>query len=260
MVTDCDSREKASALHLKHEKAIICLKQDTEETIRILLESRDALQTGFAKQSSMTLQSNVETIAASQVEILRALGNAQTVEMLLLGSLWFPTIDHRHIEIHDAHRNTFQWIFRESFDPSCGWSNFVQWLETGNGLYWINGKAGSGKSTLMKYIFDHEKTRRYLHTWAQNFELKVAGFFFWNSGTAEQRSQTGILRSLLYQILCKTPDLVRVVFPDEWSNWSAGTPSETPSKQWLIPVLKLLSDAGWRLLHHRLDFVFISMA
>lgn len=38
------------------------------------------------------------------------------------------------------------------------WNDFVAWLEEGDGLYWIAGKAGSGKSTLMKYIASHPST------------------------------------------------------------------------------------------------------
>jgi putative ribosome biogenesis GTPase RsgA len=30
---------------------------------------------------------------------------------------------------------------------------FADWLENDGGIYWIAGKAGSGKSTLMKYLW-----------------------------------------------------------------------------------------------------------
>lgn len=170
------------------------------------------------------------------------MGNRQTVELLLprsLESLRFLAKDRRHIQIPDAHRSTFQWIFQESVDPTCGWSNFAQWLETGSGFYWIRGNAGSGKSTLMKYHFDQEKTRRYLRKWAQNSNLQIIGFFIWQCGTAEQKSLAGIFRSLFYEVLRKTPELVRVVLPEDWSNCFPGTANETtPPKQWLVPRLK----------------------
>lgn len=39
--------------------------------------------------------------------------------------------------------------------------SIAEWLESGSGVYWISGKAGSGKSTLMKHLFwDLEETDR----------------------------------------------------------------------------------------------------
>ncbi|KAI0126414.1 hypothetical protein BJ170DRAFT_733728 [Xylariales sp. AK1849] len=39
------------------------------------------------------------------------------------------------------------------------WDNFLHWLESGEHVYWIGGKPGSGKSTLMKYIVCDDITR-----------------------------------------------------------------------------------------------------
>jgi hypothetical protein len=50
-------------------------------------------------------------------------------------------------EILPAHKSTFEWVFR-SPETKAPWSNFAKWLETGSGIYWMNGKAGPGKSTL----------------------------------------------------------------------------------------------------------------
>jgi hypothetical protein len=74
----------------------------------------------------------------------------------------------------------------------------------------------------MKHIFDDDRTRRYLHQWASNAQrphppLCLATFFFWNSGTSEQRSQAGMLRALLFQVLERHPDLIPVVLPATWS-------------------------------------------
>ncbi|KAL2850309.1 hypothetical protein BJY01DRAFT_245481 [Aspergillus pseudoustus] len=68
----------------------------------------------------------------------------------LIGDLSFPAIEYREDAIIEAHRETFRWIFSDQFPPA---RSFVNWLRRGGGVYWINGKAGSGKSTLMKYIF-----------------------------------------------------------------------------------------------------------
>jgi hypothetical protein len=146
---------------------------------------------------------------------LVSLGEAQSVEIHLLLSLRFSSMRDRHVEIPKAHEKTFRWIFMDSSHKEAPWSNFIDWLRTGEGIHWVSGKAGSGKSTLMRYIFDSPEIRQHLKVWAGANHLESSAFFFWNSGTLEQRSQSGLLRSLLYQALSKRPDLVRYKFPEE---------------------------------------------
>ena len=95
------------------------------------------------------------------------------------------------------------------------WTNFVEWLRHGDSIYWVNGKAGSGKSTLMKYIYDDKRTSQLLSQWSGSMPVLIATFFFWNSGTREQRSQIGLLRSLLFQISHRRPALIHRIFPEE---------------------------------------------
>ncbi|PVH84734.1 hypothetical protein DL98DRAFT_584281 [Cadophora sp. DSE1049] len=135
----------------------------------------------------------------------------------IIESLRFPERTVRHETVPQAHKRTFEWIFRDPVADGKPWSDFGHWLETGAGIYWINGKAGSGKSTLMKFIVDHEMTRRMLRIWARNDDLETPSFFFWKSGKSIQRSQEGLLRSLLYEVLLKHPELVPISFPETWS-------------------------------------------
>lgn len=228
-------RAKADVLCVEQEKAISILTHNTKEMVNMLTDMRETLQ----KESGIQPPGCGRIATEDELTMLRALANTQHVELSILKSLRFPTQSHRHIEIHEAHRNTFKWVFDEG-DGETSWGNFVEWLQLGRGLYWINGKAGSGKSTLMKYLFDHQHTRQHLGIWAQGCHLEIAGFFFWNSGTPEQRSQTGLLRSLLYQLLRKNPDLVKAVFPDQWAeevSITAGKHRSDPVT-WPLPVLK----------------------
>jgi hypothetical protein len=103
-------------------------------------------------------------VAESKSSELRITG---MVEGSILETLRFPTIGDRYEEIAENHQRTFQWMLRDT-EP-CGlqpWSNFVSWLREGTGIYWVNGKAGSGKSTLMKYISEETITKTTLSTWA----------------------------------------------------------------------------------------------
>lgn len=144
------------------------------------------------------------------------------VQAQLLKSLRFSSISERLEAIDEAHSQTFQWIFQSPENSSQyaegrRWDDFPEWLEQKNGLYWVNGKAGSGKSTLMKYAFNNPKTKTYLNTWAGTSKSCVVAFYFWNSGTDQQRSQSGLFRSLLYDTLRQAPELIPVILPAEWA-------------------------------------------
>ena len=64
------------------------------------------------------------------------------VEETILGGLRFPTMTDRHDGIVEAHERTFEWIFDMS-SKETRWSNFIDWLRDRDGVYWVNGKAGS---------------------------------------------------------------------------------------------------------------------
>ncbi|KAI0859053.1 hypothetical protein F4860DRAFT_484357 [Xylaria cubensis] len=131
----------------------------------------------------------------------------------VLESLFFPEIYLRRGEIKEPAPNTLKWLFESYAESSDGdrsqqrWSNFRQWLREDTSMYWISGKAGSGKSTLMAHIVNDERTLHDLDIWRQGHELKVLSFFFWRAGTRLQNSVLGLLRSLLYQ-LCRSQPLI----------------------------------------------------
>jgi len=144
-----------------------------------------------------------------------------SAEQQILYRLRFIRLEDRYRLISSAHRNTLSWLFgdagSEGQRPVSESSTFVQWLQSENNLYWISGRPGSGKSTLMKFLCHHQKTKEYLTRWAASHEVITAEYFFWNAGKNDlQKSQEGLLRSLLYQILRQCPDYIRLVFPSVW--------------------------------------------
>ena len=100
------------------------------------------------------------------------------------------------------------------------WSS-TKWLGNSSGVYWITGKPGPGKSTLMKYIYQDLRTKQHLKAWAGDLPLITAGYFFWNSGTRLQTSQMGLLRSLLHESLSQAPHLIADVFPRRWTAFNS---------------------------------------
>jgi hypothetical protein len=144
-----------------------------------------------------------------------------STEQKILSRLRFVRLEDRYRLISPAYRNTLAWLFGDTGlqgqhqvnDPST----FVQWLYSDNNLYWISGRPGPGKSTLMKFLCHHQRTKEHLATWAANHQVVIAEYFFWDAGKNDlQKSQEGLLRSLLYQILRQCPDYIRMAFPGVW--------------------------------------------
>lgn len=166
----------------------------------------------------------------------------EAVENNILESLRFTAIGDRQNAIDEAYEKTFEWIFQEN-DPRDvrSWSNFTSWLKKGSGIYWINGKAASGKSTLMKFIYSHKRTNRYLARWAKPLPITKGIFYFWNSGTPEQRSQSGLLRGILFEVLRQHRDLLPALFPKQWAS-SYTIASERFADHRLLPIDWKLSE------------------
>jgi NACHT domain/N-terminal domain on NACHT_NTPase and P-loop NTPases len=174
----------------------------TRKLDQLRLELLDTL-----RQSPRALNnSNNDFITLStQLSSIAQEGEKVTREHRILDSLRFETMRDRYRLIHHATPTTFEWIFRHP--------DFSEWLESRSGTYWIGGKAGSGKSTLMKFLCDHPLTRKLLENWAGSDDLLVANYFFWASGSPIQRSQQGLLQSLLYQVLRRHTVLIPEVCP-----------------------------------------------
>ncbi|KAL7627351.1 hypothetical protein AAE478_001543 [Parahypoxylon ruwenzoriense] len=124
---------------------------------------------------------------------------------ILLQSLDIQDLDSRVEGISERFQHTFEWIFELKI--------FTDWLQSGTGLFWINGKPGSGKSTLMKFIVQDKRTWDLIHDWNRGGREVHAEFFFHYRGSAIQKSFDGLIRSLFRQILKQYPALYRIVSP-----------------------------------------------
>lgn len=130
----------------------------------------------------------------------------------VVNSLFYPDIYSRQEQVDDQFdgiESSYDCIFHEHPQESvCRWDDFARWLKSGHGVYWINGKAGSGKSTLMNHICSHERRLELLGEWCSNRQLLTPTFLFWNSGSRLQKSIDGLLRSLLHGMLTECRKLV----------------------------------------------------
>ena len=250
-----------------------------DSMMKDILRATKALQSGDRDQERLNDPVQALSLAVSSLGVH---GRTIAYEQDLLGSLHFPMIQARHEKIEQAHANTYEWVFRDSMPGYSKPIRFVEWLEEGNGIFWIHGKPGCGKSTLMKFICNHAQTRKHLSHWAESYsksleelhraearwilnttqaqvrraygddgddhaeegrllpmfeeekrllryeatliksynkqqsggdkgkitKLVTLRYFFWNAGSRLQKSQEGLLRSLLFEVLRQCPELI----------------------------------------------------
>lgn len=178
----------------------------------------------------------------------------------LLQSLKYPGFNERRNQVSEAYENTGKWIFagddngtndtedsapysdhvssqtsepkqptqNDQYEPSnLQWDSFSNWLRSTDTFYWISGKPGSGKSTLVKFIVQHPDTKAFLAVW--NPQTLIVSHFFWRPGTSLQQNIKGLLCSLLYQLLQNSVTALNTVLSsvpdsnikDTETDWSA---------------------------------------
>ena len=112
-------------------------------------------------------------------------------QLRILDSLRQLATGIRGRNVLEAYPGTFEWML----NPNA--AGFYQWLTSMNGLFWVAGKPGSGKTTLMKVISSHPLTREALQQWAVGNACVVIDHFFCATGGETQQSLDGLLVSLL---------------------------------------------------------------
>ncbi|KAI0465578.1 hypothetical protein F4859DRAFT_376992 [Xylaria cf. heliscus] len=134
-------------------------------------------------------------------------------ERSILNSLWYPSMHSREESISETFTDTFKWVFEDPKTTGKPWDNLVDFLKgDASRAYWITGKPGCGKSTLMKFVCDSPITQGLLEQWAGKRYLIKAFYYFYYYGDDNQKSELGLIRSLLYSILDKRRDLIPSTF------------------------------------------------
>lgn len=182
-------------------------KLTRDEVVRLIGERRDWKEGVIAAIAAAPLPGGKPDVSdESQRRFVR----------LLLAQHHFERISNREERIPDAHRATFEWVFKPPRADQLPWADFGQWLEGDSSMYWITGKAGAGKSTLMKFIGHDTRTTQILTKSAGDRRLIIARHYFWNSGEELQMTEEGLLRTLIHDILQQFDDLAIRAFPHEW--------------------------------------------
>ncbi|KAI0532365.1 hypothetical protein GGR58DRAFT_490623 [Xylaria digitata] len=142
-----------------------------------------------------------------------------TTKQSLIDQLYFTKIDERLTSLTAAQGTTCRWFLTKP--EFISWHDLTQQPVHG-GFLWIKGNPGTGKSTLMKLLFEEAK----LNAKGNSSQITLS-FFFLARGTVEEKSTEGLYRSLLHQLFGKaeelrdslewmTADGARVIQRDGW--------------------------------------------
>ena len=145
-----------------------------------------------------------------------------------LASLRFDNT--RYDKISREHRGSFEWIW--DHNQYRDWST----SDTSRLLY-IQGKPGSGKSTLTKYFSDHLQERE-----PAAKSAIVAKFFYSYREGELQRNHYNMLQSILYDILDQDKALFYYRFQTEYRDQRRREPRVAWDYESLKTVLKCLQD------------------
>ncbi|KAL8700965.1 MAG: hypothetical protein Q9201_005157 [Fulgogasparrea decipioides] len=178
-------------------------------------------QQGISEITDLTKGDKIQlpTNLSSQLSNMITASALLQKQFAIIDSLQFSRISEREDNIKRAHPTTFEWLFdtKSPIHDADKRPLILDWLKTGSGVFWVSGKAGSGKSTLMKFFYHNKKTITALQQWAGQRNLLVASYFFRNAGTAMQKNQQGLLQTLLYHIFRQSPALIATVCPSRWN-------------------------------------------
>jgi hypothetical protein len=190
--------------------------KDLQQRLRL------GIEVGYAQRQQDHFTTDDVRFLQQKLQALSLSENILKKQQAILGSLTFESRPVRHAQIPVAHEKTFKWALRTVQDPKLGLS-IGAWLKDGNGIFWVSGKPGSGKSTIMKYIADSEITSRLITEWAQPDRAAIISHYFWIAGTSLQKSQLGLLRTLLYDIFRQCPDIMEKTCVERWNHPESAT-------------------------------------
>lgn len=123
----------------------------------------------------------------------------------LLEKLHFPQLDARLTNLRRAGRRTCEWLLRRK--------DYQEWMDMDSkdfqaqdGLFWIRGNPGTGKSIAMKFLF-----QKMQHKLKRSHDQLVLSFFFNARGSDLEKSTLGLYRSLLFGLLSSDPSLLEAL-------------------------------------------------
>ena len=136
-------RDNASAAYTQSAMRDSALSLKLGELLMSLERIASRLESIESQKSSAGLK---DVLRQFQVSILPQRDKiAKTKTPIILESLAFSNMTVRQSRILDAHKKTFEWVYRvkelPEDDPRSR-ITLAEWLQSGEGIYWITGKPG----------------------------------------------------------------------------------------------------------------------
>ena len=110
-----------------------------------------------------------------------------------------------------AHFQTLHWLLRTGTGPDS--PRLLEWCGKQWGVFWIQGRPASGKSTAMKFLLHHPRVKESLDVQAGDVRWKLAGIFFTDRLGQMERSWKAVLASMLYQLVSEVTSLKDILVP-----------------------------------------------
>ena len=145
----------------------------------------------------------------------------------------------QQIDNADARESTLDWIWSEGHESR---SSFAQWLLNGQAVFWIQGKPGSGKSTLMSYL-EKASGSWQIHSRSDSRWSTIRFFFDFRAHDGLANNLEGFLRSLLFQILKQNPSSEDEVhrLEEQFGDYKPATWTSSALKEAFVKVLRQIT-------------------
>ncbi|KAM5353040.1 hypothetical protein ACJZ2D_017084 [Fusarium nematophilum] len=251
--------DKNAAIELQQSQSFRNLDSDLQSLISQLARGHTRIENLVTSEAKIT-RDDINTHLSSEFKALGAKTISDNQRERLLKSLKSEEIRQRYNDVLPSSDACFERVFasyelvcrrdserkawnqidhsfddetnRKTWEEKVGeidqiWEGFSSWLQSNDNLFWIRGKPGSGKSTLIKFIINNDNTKCLLDSWNPN--TRVLSHFFWKIGTEPQNSIKGLLCSLLHDLLSGNNDAIDQVFrefkfslsKDFYKEWSS---------------------------------------
>ncbi|KAI6089580.1 hypothetical protein F4821DRAFT_268419 [Hypoxylon rubiginosum] len=215
------------------------LETRLQNFVQALAENR--LQVSDLLAENRTLHKETRDVVRKEILALRDAQVSDAELSRFKASLKFPMINQRYNDVRPGHTKSFRWLFGEGMisNADTTWhpewkkshlrklrgktfGDFDQWLksESSSDLYWISGKPGAGKSTLMKYLCRQMEDRKIVDK-----PYVVIHHFFWLGTSRSQSRQNDLLSAVKVDpgttlaaiLLRQSPHLGEM---DTYTDWS----------------------------------------
>jgi ankyrin repeat protein/nucleoside phosphorylase len=205
-----------------------------------------AAAAAYAKELLSLIQATETTREVESIELRESHRSRQSV---LRKALAFDHIDGHQSSVKKNHSRTCTWILSHE--------EYLRWLDEDYvddhlGFFWIKGKPGVGKSTLMNFLVKH----------SHRDESSITISFFFNArGDHLERSTVGMYRSVLYKLLGAVPELLTIfdsrAHKFELDAIQDAVVSRRTDVAWSLELLQSLLSTSLSLLGKRRLVIFI---